>query len=164
MGSTTRWGAGPEGRRIADLGDGTYLNPVLAGDFPDPSVLKDGEDYYLTYSSFDAAPGLLIYHSRDLVNWTPIGAALPSPIGDGLRGRHRASTTAATSSTSRSSRRRGRTDFGGAADLRHPRRRHERAVERADRPRHHRLPSTRATSSARTAGATCSSAASAASG
>ena len=48
MGSTTRWGAGPEGRRIADLGDGTYLNPVLAGDFPDPSILKDGDDYYLT--------------------------------------------------------------------------------------------------------------------
>jgi xylan 1,4-beta-xylosidase len=78
--ATTRWGAGPEGRRIADLGDGTYRNPVLAGDFPDPSVLKDGEDYYLTTSSFDAAPGLLLHHSRDLVNWTPLTFALPHPV------------------------------------------------------------------------------------
>ena len=75
----TSWGAGPEGRRIADLGDGTYRNPVLAGDFPDPSVLKDGEDYYLTTSSFDASPGLLLHHSRDLVNWVPVSHALPDP-------------------------------------------------------------------------------------
>jgi xylan 1,4-beta-xylosidase len=74
------WGRGVEGRRIADLGDGTYRNPILAGDHPDPSVLKDGEDYYLTWSSFDAAPGLQILHSRDLVNWTPIGFALERPI------------------------------------------------------------------------------------
>jgi xylan 1,4-beta-xylosidase len=74
------WGAGFEGQRIADRGDGTYLNPVLAGDHPDPSVLKDGNDYYLTWSSFEAAPGLQILHSRDLVNWTPIGAALERPI------------------------------------------------------------------------------------
>ena len=42
----------------ADLGNGTFLNPVLAGDRPDPSVLKDGDDYYLTLSSFTAYPGL----------------------------------------------------------------------------------------------------------
>lgn len=60
------WPRGIEGERRADLGDGRYLNPVLAGDYPDPSVLKDGDDYYMTHSSFDAAPGLLIWHSRDL--------------------------------------------------------------------------------------------------
>ncbi|THG31657.1 family 43 glycosylhydrolase [Naasia lichenicola] len=75
----SRWGIGVEGRRIADLGDGTYRNPVISGDFPDPSVLKDGEDYYLTTSSFDAAPGLLIQYSRDLVNWEPLTFALPNP-------------------------------------------------------------------------------------
>ena len=75
-----RWGTGMEGRRIADLGDGTYRNPVLAGDFPDPTVLRDGPDYYLTTSSFDASPGLLIHHSRDLVNWAPLTFALPRPL------------------------------------------------------------------------------------
>ena len=74
------WGTGLEGRRIADLGDGTYRNPVLAGDFPDPTVLKDGADYYLTTSSFDASPGLLIHHSRDLVDWAPLTFALPRPL------------------------------------------------------------------------------------
>ncbi|OYU35482.1 family 43 glycosylhydrolase [Novosphingobium sp. PASSN1] len=78
------WGRGIEGQRRADLGNGTYRNPVLAGDYPDPSILKDGEDYYLTHSSFDAAPGLLIWHSRDLVNWVPIGPALAHPAAIGF--------------------------------------------------------------------------------
>lgn len=69
-----------EGQRRADRGDGTYLNPILAGDYPDPTVLADGDDYYLTYSSFEASPGLQLWHSRDLVNWTPIGPALDRPI------------------------------------------------------------------------------------
>ena len=75
------WRRGLEGQRIADRGDGTYFNPVLAGDYPDPSVLKDGDDYYMTHSSFDSAPGLLIWHSRDLVNWRPLGPALQKPLG-----------------------------------------------------------------------------------
>ncbi|PZQ51070.1 MAG: xylan 1,4-beta-xylosidase [Novosphingobium pentaromativorans] len=82
LGATTEQPpAGIEGQRRPDLGNGTYLNPVLAGDFPDPTILKDGEDYYLTHSSFEAAPGLLIWHSRDLVNWTPVGPALQNPLG-----------------------------------------------------------------------------------
>ncbi|MEO0033532.1 MAG: hypothetical protein RIS94_3290, partial [Pseudomonadota bacterium] len=76
-----RWGIGLEGQRKADLGDGRYLNPVLSGDYPDPSVLRDGDDFYMTHSSFDAAPGLLIWHSRDLVNWRPLGPALARPLG-----------------------------------------------------------------------------------
>lgn len=75
------WRPGFEGQRKADLGDGRYLNPVLSGDYPDPSVLKDGDDYYMTHSSFDSAPGLLIWHSRDLVNWRPLGPALAKPLG-----------------------------------------------------------------------------------
>ena len=78
------WGTGIEGQRKADLDNGRYLNPVLAGDYPDPTVLKDGDDYYMTHSSFDAAPGLLIWHSRDLVNWSPIGPALAKPLGTGF--------------------------------------------------------------------------------
>ena len=75
------WAKGVEGQRKADLGDGTFLNPILAGDHPDPSILKDGADYYMTHSSFDAYPGLLIWHSRDLVNWTPVTAALKTNVG-----------------------------------------------------------------------------------
>ncbi len=60
----------------ADLGDGTYRNPVLNADWSDPDVLRVGEDYYLTASSFGRAPGLPLLHSRDLVNWTLIGHAL----------------------------------------------------------------------------------------
>jgi predicted dehydrogenase len=73
---------GPEGQRRADLGDGTYLNPVFAGDHPDPAILRDGDDYYLTFSSFESIPGLIIWHSRNLLNWNPLGSALPAPIGN----------------------------------------------------------------------------------
>jgi beta-xylosidase len=76
-----RWGKTFEGQRCADLGDGRYLNPILAGDHPDPSIVKDGDDYFLTVSSFDAYPGLMIWRSRDLVNWRPIGPALQRNIG-----------------------------------------------------------------------------------
>jgi beta-xylosidase len=76
-----RWGEGPEGQRRADLGDGRYLNPIFAGDYPDPAVLRDGDVYYATFSSFDAYPGLTLWRSEDLVNWTPFGAALRQPIG-----------------------------------------------------------------------------------
>ncbi len=74
-------GRGLEGQRKADLGDGRYVNPILAGDRPDPSVLKDGRDYYMVHSSFESTPGLLLWHSRDLVNWRPIGHALRRNVG-----------------------------------------------------------------------------------
>lgn len=75
------WARGIEGQRKADLGNGTFLNPILSGDRPDPSILKDGDDYYMTHSSFDAYPGLLIWQSRDLVNWQPVGPALVTNVG-----------------------------------------------------------------------------------
>jgi xylan 1,4-beta-xylosidase len=55
------WAKGIEGQRKADLGDGRFLNPILAGDHADPTVLKDGADYYMVHSSFDSTPGLLIW-------------------------------------------------------------------------------------------------------
>lgn len=76
-----RWPRGIEGQRRADLGNGSFLNPIVAGDHADPSILKDGDDYYMTFSSFDAYPGVVIWHSRDLVNWQPLTAALNTPIG-----------------------------------------------------------------------------------
>ena len=75
------WRAGLEGQRRGDLGDGTYLNPILSGDRPDPGVFKDGEDYYAVFTSFRYYPGAVIWRSRDLVNWTPVGPALDKPLG-----------------------------------------------------------------------------------
>ncbi|MFE5673216.1 family 43 glycosylhydrolase [Agromyces sp. NPDC056523] len=59
----------------------TFTNPVLAGDRPDPAVIRVGDEYWLTYSSFESAPGLPLYRSTDLVNWTFEGSALPEPLG-----------------------------------------------------------------------------------
>ena len=61
-----------------DNGDGTYTNPVINADYSDPDVCvgPSGEDYYMTASSFQCAPGLPILHSRDLVNWEIVGYAL----------------------------------------------------------------------------------------
>ena len=61
----------------ADLGNGEYQNPILYADYSDPDVCRVGEDYYMTSSSFNCVPGLQILHSRDLVNWQIVGAALP---------------------------------------------------------------------------------------
>ena len=52
-------------------------NPILAGDYPDPSIVRDGADFYLVHSSFTYAPGLLIWHSRNLRDWQPLVHALP---------------------------------------------------------------------------------------
>ena len=51
-------------------------NPVLPGFHPDPSICRVGEDYYLAVSSFEYFPGVPLFHSRDLVNWRPIGHVL----------------------------------------------------------------------------------------
>jgi beta-xylosidase len=60
----------------------TYQNPIIGGDHPDASPIRVGDDFYLTHSSFDYAPGLLIWHSRDLVNWRPAAAALSRYYGN----------------------------------------------------------------------------------
>jgi len=64
----------------ADLGDGTYRNPVLYADYSDPDAIRVGEDYWMTSSSFSHVPGLPILHSRDLVNWTLVNHALPTLV------------------------------------------------------------------------------------
>jgi len=53
-----------------------YSNPIIGGDHPDASPIRVGTDFYLTHSSFEWAPGLLIWHSVDLVDWRPVAAAL----------------------------------------------------------------------------------------
>ena len=59
----------------------TYHNPILGGDHPDGSPIRVGNDFYLTHSSFNYAPGLLIWHSTDLINWHPVAAALKRYYG-----------------------------------------------------------------------------------
>ena len=60
----------------SDQGNGTYKNPILYADYSDPDVIRVGQDFYMTASSFNCVPGLPVLHSRDLVNWRLIGHAI----------------------------------------------------------------------------------------
>lgn len=64
----------------SDNGNGTYTNPILYSDFSDPDVVRVGDDYYMTASSFNASPSLPILHSKDLVNWELVNYALPKQV------------------------------------------------------------------------------------
>lgn len=63
----------------AKLKPGDYRNPILQGFYPDPSITRVGDDYYLVTSTFSYFPGIPVFHSRDLVNWTQIGNAIDRP-------------------------------------------------------------------------------------
>ena len=56
-----------------------FKNPILSGFYPDPSICKVGEDYYLATSSFVYFPAIPIFHSKDLVNWEQLGHAIHRP-------------------------------------------------------------------------------------
>src|SRR5512143_3717775 len=62
---------------LPDAGNGQYRNPIIFEDFSDPDVIRVGDDFYMTASSFDQVPGLPILHSTDLVHWTIVNYALP---------------------------------------------------------------------------------------
>lgn len=62
-----------------------HRNPILPGFNPDPSLVRVGEDYYLTTSTFEYYPGLPLFHSVDLKTWTLIGHALTRPSQLNLR-------------------------------------------------------------------------------
>ena len=51
-------------------------NPILKGFYPDPSICRVGEDYYLVNSTFAYVPGVPVFHSKDLANWEQIGNVL----------------------------------------------------------------------------------------
>ena len=53
----------------ADNGNGTYTNPLFYDEFSDPDILRVGDDYYLAGTTMHTVPGLVILHSKDLVNW-----------------------------------------------------------------------------------------------
>jgi xylan 1,4-beta-xylosidase len=80
------------GKSSASPNGDEYLNPIIAGFYPDPSICRVGDDYYLVNSSFQYFPGIPIWHSKDLVNWTQIGNVIdrtsqyPARGGDVSRG------------------------------------------------------------------------------
>jgi xylan 1,4-beta-xylosidase len=63
------------------LESGFYMNPIFAGDYPDPSILREENTYYMVHSSFEYYPGLLIWKSKDLINWEPVTHALHQYVG-----------------------------------------------------------------------------------
>lgn len=58
------------------LEDDEFYNPILQGCYPDPAITRKGDDYYMVCSSFAMFPGVPIFHSKDLVNWTDLGGVL----------------------------------------------------------------------------------------
>jgi len=63
---------GAQSSWTADNGNGTYTNPLFYDEFSDPDILRVGDDYYLAGTTMHTVPGLVILHSRDLVNWENI--------------------------------------------------------------------------------------------
>ena len=62
----------------------TYPKAIFPGDYPDPTILRDGKDYYMTHSPFYYAPGFLIWHSQNLANWKPVCRAVPEYEGSAM--------------------------------------------------------------------------------
>ena len=61
--------AAPAGSWTADNGNGTFTNPLFYDEFSDPDLIRVGEDFYLAGTTMHSMPGVVILHSRDLVNW-----------------------------------------------------------------------------------------------
>jgi alpha-N-arabinofuranosidase len=57
----------------------TFLNPIINGGYPDPSIVRVDDDFYIVNSSFEYFPALPIHHSKDLVNWELIGYGIDRP-------------------------------------------------------------------------------------
>lgn len=61
----------------SDNGNGTYTNPVIPADFPDPDVIRVGDTYYMVTTTMFVFPGVTVLKSHDLVNWEYCSNALP---------------------------------------------------------------------------------------
>ena len=59
----------------------SWPKAIFPGEYPDPSIIRDGRDFYLTYSSLYSRPGLIIWHSCDLINWKPVSSAAKTMPG-----------------------------------------------------------------------------------
>ena len=58
---------------LSSYGQEKFSNPIIRGGYPDPSICKVGDTFYLVNSSFEYFPGLPIHKSKDLINWELIG-------------------------------------------------------------------------------------------
>jgi beta-xylosidase len=70
---SSSWGDTGNVGAWGDQGDGTYKNPILPGDYPDLDAVRVGSDYYAISSTDHFAPGMVVLHSKDLVNWQIVG-------------------------------------------------------------------------------------------
>ena len=61
-----------------------YPKVILRGDYADPTILRDGKDYYMTHSPFLYTPGFLIWHSTDLLHWEPMCRAMTQVVGSAM--------------------------------------------------------------------------------
>ncbi len=77
----TFWANAQNQFKANKMGSDFFSNPIFTGDYPDPSLLVDGNDYYVVHSSFEYYPGLTIWHSKDLINWNPVTSALTKYVG-----------------------------------------------------------------------------------
>ena len=68
------------GRKID--GESGVIHAVLTGDYADPSIIRVGDDYFMTHSSYSYLPGLLVWHSKDLNSWERLGYALHRYVGE----------------------------------------------------------------------------------
>ncbi len=66
----------PQSSAVGGVAPPLFKNPLFAGDYSDPTILRVGGDFYMTHNCYAYAPALVIWHSRDLVNWTPIAHAI----------------------------------------------------------------------------------------
>lgn len=66
----------------SDQGDGTYRNPVLFADYPDPDIIRVGKDFYFASTTFANSPGVTILHSKDMVNWQIVSHVVDRLDGD----------------------------------------------------------------------------------
>ena len=65
----------------SDNGDGTFTNPVLYADYPDPDIIRVGEDFYMVSTTFADSPGIVVLKSKDMVNWEIASHAADSVNG-----------------------------------------------------------------------------------
>ncbi|MBN2684062.1 MAG: glycoside hydrolase family 43 protein [Pontiellaceae bacterium] len=81
------------GEAVVTPGSGEYANPIIAGFYPDPSICRVGDDYYLVNSAFNYFPSIPIWHSTDLVNWEQIGNVIDRPSQFAIDGQSMSSGT-----------------------------------------------------------------------
>jgi beta-xylosidase len=76
------WAEAPQAAKNGGNAKATFTNPLFAGDYSDPTILRVGQDFYMTHTSYSYAPGLIVWHSRDLVNWLPIAHVVKETHGE----------------------------------------------------------------------------------